>query len=104
VSVFYQIGTEESTGRGADGSHETDEASINTRKAQEHEFRIGCVGVSLFGGVADCLHGEPDLIFHPGRGHDGDSLGGHDIYSTRVDSVQCSSQARAHAMQRSIAL
>lgn len=56
VSVFYQIGTDESGHQQVDerqvnDSEESedggpDEATIAARKAQEHEFRIGCVGVS----------------------------------------------------------
>ena len=56
VSVFYQIGTDESGHQEVDerqvndseGSEDggPDEATIAARKAQEHEFRIGCVGVS----------------------------------------------------------
>lgn len=46
VSVFYQIGTKEGDARGAEGEViETDELDVAARKAQEHEFRIGCVGV-----------------------------------------------------------
>lgn len=42
VSVFYQIGTDDD---GPDGAGEADEAVVAARRAQEHEYRIGCVGV-----------------------------------------------------------
>lgn len=47
MSVFYQIGTEESNDTRPGEDAETDEVLVAARKAQEHEFRIGCVGVSV---------------------------------------------------------
>jgi len=47
VSVFYQIGTDDEL-RQPDGGIEAgqaDEGVVAARRAQEHEYRIGCVGV-----------------------------------------------------------
>lgn len=56
MSVFYQIGTDDAgKGHGValdneeNGDSQTDEPVLShkkgVRRAQEHEFRIGCVGV-----------------------------------------------------------
>jgi battenin len=50
VSVFYQIGTDDERGSNDDnvGAHVSDvdeQQQRDVRRAQEHEFRIGCVGV-----------------------------------------------------------
>lgn len=56
VSVFYQIGTEDDQGAvqlHGEGENDNSEEAIEARaqaeakRAQEHEFRIGCVGVSV---------------------------------------------------------
>ena len=50
MSVFYQIGTEEGNAEGDSSSRQmTDEQQneYEARRGQEHEFKIGCVGVSL---------------------------------------------------------
>lgn len=62
VSVFYQIGTDNrsvvSSQNGQD--EEQDSESIEARRAQEHEFRIGCVGVGdTMGIMAAALFSMP---------------------------------------------
>lgn len=61
MSVFYQIGTDDDDGDGSslEGFH-LDQNEVAARKAQEHEFRIGCVGVSgLRAGLLSSLEDLP---------------------------------------------
>jgi battenin len=53
VSVFYQIGTEEG---GNASSEPAEEGTEDVIRAQEHEFKIGCVGVS---GKTWCFRRSP---------------------------------------------
>ena len=46
VSVFYQIGTQDDDQQPGEGVAEAEDDLTLARRAQEHEFRIGCVGVS----------------------------------------------------------
>lgn len=117
VSVFYSIGVDgqndgsvgngihlpgDGTQDGGDVSDGEDRAYALAKKAQEHEFRIGCVGVSIFITVlSDVLRREianrtdaPPLILM--RKQFGDSLGilAASIISMPLQVGLCNAQVR----------